>query len=104
MFPVCAALGVQVKTPVLESITAPAGAVERLKESVWAGRSWSVAEAVKKYGCSSLTVALAGTPFNTGAVSMVRTIAAQVRARVALAPAVADAVIDEVSSAALLKR
>src|SRR5258706_5658977 len=40
--------GVQVKTPLVESTEAPAGAPgSRLKVSAWAGRSGSVAELVK---------------------------------------------------------
>src|SRR2546423_15070881 len=53
----CAAVGVQVKTPLVELILAPAGAPEsRVYVSVWAGTSGSVAETVKLNGFPSVTV------------------------------------------------
>jgi uncharacterized membrane protein len=45
-----------VKTPLVGSIAAPAGAPVKLNVSAWAGSSISVAEAVKVSSTSSLTV------------------------------------------------
>ena len=54
-----ASVGVQVKTPVTGVMLAPAGApASRLKVNVLAGRSASVAVAVKVSGVSSSTVLL----------------------------------------------
>src|SRR5262249_15637396 len=63
----CASLGVHVKAPVVGSIEAPAGAPTRLNVNVWAGRSGSVAVAVKVRAVSSSMVAEVGTPEIVGA-------------------------------------
>src|SRR5262249_50161917 len=61
-----ASVGVQVKTPVLVLMAAPAGAPgSRLKVSV-CPTSGSVAVAVNVYSACSGMVTLAGTPDNTG--------------------------------------
>src|SRR5439155_877971 len=62
-----ASVGVQVNKPLLESRLTPAGADTRLKVSVLAGRSASVAELVSTSVLSSLIVWLGGT-VSTGAV------------------------------------
>ena len=52
-------MGVHVKTPVFASIAAPAGAASRLKVSVFAGTSASVATVWTTRGCSSFTTRVA---------------------------------------------
>src|SRR5262249_18351837 len=63
----CSSAGVQVNTPVEESIEAPVGAPTRENVRVLAGRSGSVAVAVNVYGVSSSIVAADGTPEIVGA-------------------------------------
>src|SRR6185369_14051123 len=77
----CASLGVQLKTPLLAPMLAPAGPLTSENVSVCTGRSESVAVAVNVYGPSSGIVAVAGTAESTGATFVfvtVKVIAASV--------------------------
>src|SRR6185295_11462537 len=71
-----ASVGVHVNAPLLELMLAPDGSPLRLKVSVCADKSWSVAVAVKPYGCSSSIVTADGTPESTGATLTSETVIA----------------------------
>src|SRR5207249_403786 len=64
--PIWLELGVQLKAPVLPLMVAPVGGVIRLKVSVLAGTSWSVAVAVKERTLPHGVDRVAGTE-STGA-------------------------------------
>src|SRR5262245_31610332 len=65
----CPSVGVQVNTPVLGSIAAPTGAPTRLNVSTCAGRSASVADAVKVNSVNSITERLPIAPSSGAALA-----------------------------------